>query len=112
MCVCVCACGVLIGYGSGGWRPGQAVQVLHKQALHLEDSQYTVEEVSEWSGCRGSVVAVRDEDASVRVDFSTELMKRVTKAENEAEQLRHELADAKVCHARTYFAMPHSVANR
>lgn len=77
----------------GGLRPGQPVQVLDESDLHsaVEGSQYSVEEVLEWSGCRGSVVMVRDEEAAARVDFSTELMKRAIDSKTEANQLRSAL---------------------
>mgnify|MGYP003338685286 CR=1 FL=1 len=57
----------------------------------VEGSQYSVEELLEWSGCRGSVIIVRDELAAARVDFSTELMKRAIDAETEAKQLQSDL---------------------
>lgn len=64
------------------------MQVLDKADLDLAiaDSQYSVQEVSEWSGCRGLIVAVHDE--SIRVDFSTELLRRARDAEIEAVKLR------------------------
>ncbi len=77
----------------GGLRPGQPVQVLDESGLHTatQSSQYSVEEVLQWSGCRGSVVMVREEEAAVRVDFSTALMKRAIDAKTEANKLRSDL---------------------
>ena len=72
------------------------MQVLDKSDLDfaIAGSQYSVQEVSEWSGCRGFIVALRDE--SVRVDFSTELLRRARAAEIEAEKLRSVISDEKV----------------
>ena len=72
------------------------MQVLDKSDLEfaIAGTQYSVREVSEWSGCRGFVVAVLDK--SVRVDFSTELLHRARDAETEAEKLRSIISDAKV----------------
>ena len=64
--------------------------MLDKSGLHaaVEGSLYSVEEVVEWCGRRGAVVNAREEDDTVRVDFSTELMKRLSAVESELEDLR------------------------
>ena len=61
------------------WQPGQLVQVLEESDLHtaMADAQIastgrqtSVQEVSSWSGYIGLVVAVHDDNRTVRVDFS------------------------------------------